>query len=203
MFETPNLLKYPKNGALYPSRGLNKADNRLQVRPDEAVDLTNWLFVGDTLLQRAPFRPFSTTDFATPGRFRGAHDYQAPGANARLLFYCNNGTIKEYLTDSTEADRVTGLATGIEGDFVTAYDAVAFANGSDSQCIGRGTSWRVAIDGIATVSLPGPAVATPLPSGEVALDVGRRVELATTTPLPGNPTPGAGEGRRGCQTCYA
>jgi hypothetical protein len=142
MFETPNLLKYPKNGTLYPSRGLNKADNRLQVRPDEAVDLMNWLFVGETLLQRAPFRPFSTTNFATPGRFRGAHDYQAPGAAARLLFYCNNGTIKEFLTASTEADRVTGLATGIEGDFVTAYDSVAFVNGSDTPRIGRGTSWR-------------------------------------------------------------
>lgn len=142
MIETAPLRKYPSKGLLYPSRGLNKADNLLQVRPDEAVDLTNALFVGDTLLQRSAFRPYSTTDFSTPGRFRAAHDYRAPGASARLLFYTNDGKIKEYLTSSTESDRVSGLATGIEGDFTTVYDAVAFANGSDAPRIGRGTSWR-------------------------------------------------------------
>lgn len=143
MFDTPDFPKYPKNGVLSPLRGLNKSDNRMQVRADEAVDLKNAIFIGDTLLERSAFRPYSSTDFATPGRFRGAHDYQGPGDSSRLLFYCNNGTIKEWLTSSTESDRVTGLATGIDGDFVTVYDAAVFTNGSDSPRIGRGTTWRV------------------------------------------------------------
>lgn len=142
MIETPNLLKYPKTGILYPSKGLNKADNLMQVRPDEALDLTNTLYVGDTLVQRSAFRPFSSIDYATPGRFRAAHDYQAPGASARLLYYCNDGTIREWLTSSTEATRVSSLATGVDGDFITAYDAVLFANGSDTPRVGRGTTWR-------------------------------------------------------------
>lgn len=142
MIETANLKKYPKSGILYPIKGLNKADNLMQVRPDEAIDLKNALFVGGTILQRSAFTELSETDFSSDGRFRGAHDYQAPGADARLLWYTNDGEIKEFLTASTEAVRVTGLATGIEGDFATAYDAVIFANGSDTPRIGRGTTWR-------------------------------------------------------------
>lgn len=138
----PDLKKYPAKGILSPKLGLNLADNKFEVRPDEALELRNMLFIRDSLVQRRPFRPYSTTDFAAFGRARGAHDYQAPGAAARLLWYTNDGRIKEWLTSSTEADRVTGLATGIEGDFATVYDAVVFTNGSDSPRIGRGATWR-------------------------------------------------------------
>lgn len=138
----PDLLKYPSKGAIKPKRGINYADNKFDLGPDDAIELRNMLFVRDTLVQRRPFTAFSDTDFATPGRFRGAHDYQPPGDTARLLFYTNDGKIKEFLTVSTESDRVTGLATSIEGDFSTVYDAVVFCNGSDTPRVGRGTTWR-------------------------------------------------------------
>lgn len=138
----PDVLKYPKNGILTPKKGLNLADNLFEVKPEEALSLRNMLYIRDSLVQRKPFRPYSTQDFATPGRFRGAHDYKAPAANARLLFYTNDGAIREYVDASSNTARVSSLATSVEGSFATVYDAVVFCNGSDTPRIGRGTTWR-------------------------------------------------------------
>lgn len=135
-------IRYPKDGVLSPQRGLNLFDNLFQVGPDWATILKNVLWVGDSLLQRYPFQPFSTTDFTAEGVFRGAHDYRYPGGSARFLFATNSGKIKERATISTETDRVTGLATGQEVHFSTVYDAVVAVNGSDAPRVGRDATWR-------------------------------------------------------------
>lgn len=136
-------VRYPKNGVISPQKGLNLGDPTLfEVRMDEAVELRNMLFRRNSMVERYPFRNYSSTDFTAEGVFRGAHDYKAPGGSARLLFYTNSGKIKEWLTSSTEADRVTGLSTAQEGYFATVYDACFFANGVDYPQVGRGSTWR-------------------------------------------------------------
>lgn len=136
-------IRYPKKGVLTPQRGLNLFDNLFQVGPEWATELKNLLWVGDSLLQRYPFTQFSSTDFTAEGVFRGSHDYRYPGGSARLLFATNSGKIKEWLTSSTEADRVTGLATGQEVYFATVFDAVVAVNGSSTPRVGRDATWRV------------------------------------------------------------
>jgi hypothetical protein len=136
-------VRYPKSGVISPQKGLNLADNLFEVRGDEATILKNMLFRRNSLVQRYPFRNYSTTDFTADGVFRGAHDYKTTGGTARLLFYTNSGKIKERATASTETDRVTGLSTAIEGHFSTVFDACFFANGQDTLRVGRDTTWRV------------------------------------------------------------
>lgn len=137
-----NPLRYPKSGVISPQRGLNVFDNLFQVGAEWATILKNLLWVGDSLLERYPFRPFSTTDFSAEGVFRGAHDYRYPGGNARFLFATNSGKIKERTAINTEADRVTGLATDQEIHFSTVYDAVVAVNGVSTPRVGRDTTWR-------------------------------------------------------------
>lgn len=137
-------VRYPKSGVISPQKGLNLADSLFEVRTDEAALLTNLLWRRNTLVERYPFREYSTTDFSADGIFRGGHDYKAPGGSARLLFATDSGKIKEWLTSSTEADRVTGLSTGQEGHFATVYDSVFFTNGADAPRVGRGATWRAA-----------------------------------------------------------
>lgn len=137
-----DLVRYPKAGVISPQRGLNLADNLFETRSDEAVILKNLVWRRNSLVQRYPFRNYSSTNFTADGVFRGAHDYKAPGGSARLLWATNGGKIKEWLTASTEADRVTGLSSGQEGYFATVFDAVFFINGSNALQVGRGTTWR-------------------------------------------------------------
>ena len=136
-------VRYPKSGVISPQRGLNLADNMFEVRSDEATILQNKLFRRNSFLQRYPFRNYSTTDFTADGVFKGRHDYKTTGGTARLLFLTNGGKIKERLTVSTEADRVTGLSTGQDGHFATVFDACFFANGSNPLRVGRDTTWRI------------------------------------------------------------
>lgn len=136
-------IRYPKTGVISPQRGLNLADNLFEVRFDEATLLKNMLFRRNSFVQRYPFRNYSTTDFSADGVFRGCHDYKTTGGTARMLFLTNGGKIKERLTSSTEADRVTGLSTGQDGHFATVFDACFFANGSNPLRVGRDTTWRI------------------------------------------------------------
>ena len=135
-------IRYPKSGVISPQRGLNLADNLFEVRGDEATILKNVLWRRNTLVQRYPFRNYSSTDFTADGVFKGAHDYKTTGGTARLLFLTNGGKVKERLTSSTEADRVTGLSTGQDGHFATVFDACFFANGANPLRVGRDTTWR-------------------------------------------------------------
>lgn len=112
-------IRYPKSGVISPQRGLNLADNLFEVRHDEATILKNMIFRRNSLVQRYPFRNYSTTDFTAEGVFRGKHDYKTTGGTARLLFLTNSGKVKERTSSSTEADRVTGLSTGLDGHFAT------------------------------------------------------------------------------------
>jgi hypothetical protein len=134
--------RYPKSGVISPQRGLNLADNLFEVKSDEATILQNMLFRRNSFLQRYPFRNYSTTNFTADGIFRGRHDYKTTAGTARLLFYTNGGKIKERLTASTEADRVTGLSSSVDGHFTTVFDACFFANGATLR-VGRDTTWRV------------------------------------------------------------
>ncbi|HLP41576.1 MAG TPA: hypothetical protein VK465_08730 [Fibrobacteria bacterium] len=136
-------IRYPKSGVISPQRGLNLADNLFEVRHDEATILKNMIFRRNSLVQRYPFRNYSTTDFTAEGVFRGKHDYKTTGGTARLLFLTNSGKVKERTSSSTEADRVTGLSTGLDGHFATVYDACFFSNGTDALRVGRDTTWRV------------------------------------------------------------
>lgn len=137
-----NPRRYPKSGSITPQRGLNLADNMFEVKTSEATILQNMLFRRKSFLQRYPFRNYSTTDFTADGIFRGRHDYKTTAGTARLLFLTNGGKIKERLTSSTEADRVTGLSTSTDGHFATVFDACFFANGVTLR-VGRDTTWRV------------------------------------------------------------
>ncbi len=134
--------RYPRSGVISPQRGINLADNLFEVKSDEATILQNMLFRRNSFLQRYPFRNYSSTDFTADGIFRGRHDYKTTAGTARLLFYTNGGKIKERLTSSTEADRVTGLSSSVDGHFTTVFDACFFANGSTLR-VGRDTTWRV------------------------------------------------------------
>jgi hypothetical protein len=136
-------VRYPKSGVISPQRGLNLADNFFEVGKDEAAVLKNLIFRRNSLVQRYPFRNYSSTDFTADGVFRGAHDYKTPGGTARLLWYNNSGVIKERTGAATEASRVTGLATELEGHFATVFDACFFANGQDALRVGRDTTWRI------------------------------------------------------------
>lgn len=160
-------IRYPKSGVISPQKGLNVSDNLFEVRFDEATILRNLLWKRNSLLQRYPFRNFSTTDFTADGIFRGCHDYKTTGGTARLLFLTNGGKIKERLTVSTEADRVTGLSTGQDGHFATVFDACFFANGLDTLRVGRDTTWRVAGSPAAVSTLAvGTSAGATIPVGD-------------------------------------
>ena len=137
-----DLMSYPSKGIIGPKRGINLLDRIFDMLPDEAVFLRNYIFKGDSLVQRFPFRDYNdnVTSFTAP--FRGVHSYKLPGeSDQTILFAEEDGKIKSFANPPVLKHTFPTASKDV--DFTTAYESVIAVNGQDSPAVGRASgSWR-------------------------------------------------------------
>ena len=99
----------------------------------------NW----GTLGRRKAIKAKSDVDFESAGVFQGLHEYIDADGTSRILHAHNDGTIKEFVSNLSSTDRVTGLTTGQKVNFTTILGAAFACNSSDALRRGDGATWRV------------------------------------------------------------
>jgi len=122
--------------------GVNVMDDLAIMAPGYAQKLDNMEYRRGTIVRRKPFTAKSTETLPAEASF--AMEYIDAGGSYRLLWGSLDGKVKEFLTSTTHADRVTSLTANKRAYMAQMLGAAFHQNGEDRPRRGDGTTWRAA-----------------------------------------------------------
>ena len=122
--------------------GINVMDDLVTMPAAYAQKLDNMEYRKGTIVRRRPFTAKSTELLPAEASF--AIEYVDTAGTFRIVWGSMDGKIKEFLTSSSHADRVTGLTASKRAFMAQMLGALFHQNGEDSPRRGDGTTYRVA-----------------------------------------------------------
>jgi hypothetical protein len=122
--------------------GVNVMDDLATMDQRYAQKLDNMEYRNGTVVRRKPFTAKSTELLPADASF--GMEYVDTAGTFRILWGSMDGKVKEFVSASSHADRVTGLTASKRAFMAQMLGAAFHQNGEDSPRRGDGTTWRAA-----------------------------------------------------------